>query len=74
MALRRRRLKGALSKACIENEGLELAPQVGSDQSMVLTVLEVIGFTAMLPTHLRKNAYFGQPICHMQQFSGGLIR
>jgi hypothetical protein len=41
---------------------------------MVLTALEVIGFIAILPTYLRKNAYFGQPICHMQQFCGGLIR
>jgi hypothetical protein len=38
---------------------------------MVLTALQVIGFIAMRPRDLDRNAFFAQPICHMQQFSGG---
>ena len=34
---------------------------------MVLTTLEVIGFIAIRPTHLDRNAFFVQSICHMQQ-------
>jgi hypothetical protein len=30
-----------------------------------LTTLEVIGFIAMRPTYLYKNALFVQRICHM---------
>jgi hypothetical protein len=33
--------------------------------------LEVIGSIAIRPTHLDKNAFFGQTICHMQQFFRG---
>jgi hypothetical protein len=39
--------------------------RLDSDQSMVLTALDVTGFIAMRPTNLDKNAFFGQPICHM---------
>ena len=34
---------------------------------MALIALEVIGFIAMCPTVLYKDAYFGQRFCHMQQ-------
>jgi hypothetical protein len=40
-------------------------PEVDSDQSMVLTVLEVIGFIATRPTDLCTNALFVQRICHI---------
>jgi hypothetical protein len=30
-----------------------------------LTTLDLIGFIAMHPTNLDKNAFFVQPICHM---------
>ncbi len=36
---------------------------------MVLTALEDIGFIAIRPTYLDKNALFGQQICHMQQLA-----
>jgi len=36
---------------------------------MILTALEVIGFIAIRPTYLDKNAFFGQQICHMQQLA-----
>ena len=39
--------------------------RLDSDQSRVLTTLEVIGFIPMRPTDLDKNALFVQPICHM---------
>jgi hypothetical protein len=32
---------------------------------MVLTTLEVVGFTAKLPMDLDKNAFFVQQICHL---------
>src|SRR5580700_10252386 len=35
---------------------------------MVLKALEVIDFIAMRPTDLDTDAFFGQRICHMQQF------
>jgi hypothetical protein len=39
----------------------------------VLTVLEVIGFIAMYPSDLDKNALFVQLICHMQQLFLGAV-
>jgi hypothetical protein len=39
--------------------------RLDSDQSMVLTTLDVTGFIAIRPTNLDKNAWFVQRICHM---------
>jgi hypothetical protein len=58
----------AVEIAGLVDEMQGIIARLDSDQSMALTTLEVIVFTATRPTDLDKNAYFAQPICHMQQF------
>ena len=42
-----------------------LAPQVGFGSDYGIDSIGFIDFIAMRPTHLDKNAFFAQQICHM---------